>query len=76
MAQEFVPGLGDVLVIDPTEEALDQVGRTIADDVCTMTPPSGLGYFRVSRLVPFQGPLPSSRNLSALQIQLAVTPRI
>ena len=44
VAQEFVPGLGDVPTIDPTEEALDQEGRTIADDVSTMTP-SALGYF-------------------------------
>ena len=52
-AREFIPGLGDVPVVDPTEEALDQAGRTIVDDVCTMTPPSSLSYFRVSRLVLF-----------------------
>ena len=47
-AREFVLVIGDVPVVDPSEEALDQVGRTIAADVCTMTPPSGLGYFGVS----------------------------
>ena len=41
---EFIPVLGDVPIVDPTEEALDQEGRTIADDVSTMTP-SALGYF-------------------------------
>lgn len=47
-AREFIPGLGDVPICDPTEEALDQEGRTIADDVCTLTPPSGPGYFGIS----------------------------
>ena len=62
MAREFILGLGDVPIIDPTEEALDQAGRTIAADVCIMTPPSGLGYFGASHLVPFQGPLPTIRE--------------
>ena len=48
----------DVPVVDPTEEALDQEGRTIAEDVRTMTPPSGPGYFGISRLLPFVGPTP------------------
>ena len=76
MAQEFVLGLGDVPIIDPTEEALDQAGRTIAADVCTMNPPSGLGYFGVSHLVPFQGPLPQFGSLSAHQMKLVVSPPI
>ena len=42
-------------VVDPAEEALDQEGRTIAKDVCTMIP-STPGYFGVSRLVPFASP--------------------
>ena len=58
VGQEFVPGIGDVPIVDPTEESLDQEGRTIAEDVCTMTP-SALGYFGVSWLVPFVGPTPS-----------------
>ena len=54
-----MPGIGVVPVVDPAEEALDQEGRTIAEDVCTMTPPSGPSYFGVSQLVPFAGPTPS-----------------
>ena len=50
-AREFIPNTGDVPVVDPTEEALDQEGRTIAKDVYTMTP-SALGYF---------GPTPTIR---------------
>ena len=49
-AQEFIPGLGDVPTIDPAKEALDQEGRTIADDVCSMTP-SASGYFGISHLI-------------------------
>ena len=45
-------------IVGPAEEDLDQEGRTIAKDVCTMTP-STLGYFGVSRLVPFTRPPPS-----------------
>jgi len=58
-AQEFIPGLGDVPAIDPAEEAFDQEERTIAEDVCTMTPPFGSGYFGINRLLPFAGPTPS-----------------
>ena len=36
-AREFVPGIGDVPVVDPAKEALDQERRNIADDVCTTT---------------------------------------
>ena len=50
-----------MLVVDPAEEALNQEGRTIAEDVYTMTP-SALGYFGVSRLVPFTGPTPTIRE--------------
>ena len=57
-ALEFVPGLGDVPTVDPAEEALDQEGQTIADNVCTMTP-SALGYFGISRLIWFDGPTPT-----------------
>jgi len=57
----FIPGLGDVPTIDPAKEALDQEGRTIADDVCTMTP-LALGYFGISRLIPFNGPTPTIRE--------------
>ena len=57
-AREFVLGLGDVPAVDPAKEALDQEGQTIADDVCTMTP-SALGYFGISRLIPFDGPTPT-----------------
>ena len=60
-AREFVPGISDVPVVDPDEEALVQEGRTIDKDVYTMTP-SALGYFGVSRLVPFAGPTPSIRE--------------
>ena len=60
-SQEFVLGLGDVLAVDLTEEALDQEGRTIGDDVCTMTP-LALGYFGISRLIPFDGPTPTIRE--------------
>ena len=57
-AREFIPGLGDVPTVDPDEEALDQEGWTIADDVCTMAP-FALGYFGISRLILFDGPTPS-----------------
>jgi len=60
-AGEFIPGIGDVPVVDPAEEALDQEGRTIAEDVCTMTP-SASGYFGVNRLVSFLGPTPMIRE--------------
>ena len=61
-AQEFVPSLGDVPAVDPAEEALDQEGWTIADDVCTMTP-LALGYFGISRLISLDGPTPTIREL-------------
>ena len=48
-------------IVDPAEEALGQEGRTITEDVCTMTP-SALGYFGVSRLVPFTGSTPTIRE--------------
>jgi len=60
-AREFVPSLGDVPAVDPAEEALDQEGWTIADDVCTMTP-LALGYFGISRLIQFDGPTPTIRE--------------
>ena len=60
-AREFVPGLGDVPAVDPAEEALDQEGWTIADDVCTMTPLAS-GYFGISQLIPFDGPTPTIRE--------------
>ena len=60
-AREFIPGIGDVPVVGLAEEALDQEGRTIAEDVCTMTP-SAQGYFGVSRLVLFAGPTPTIRE--------------
>ena len=61
-------------VVDTAEEALDQEGRTIAKDVYTMTP-SALGYFGVSRLVPFAGPAPSIREPQHTPIPLVATPR-
>ena len=48
-------------IVDPAEEALDQEGRTIVEDVCTMTP-SAPGYFGVNRLVPFTCLTPSIRE--------------
>ena len=57
-AREFIPSLGDVPTVDPAEEALDQEGQTITDDVCTMTP-LALGYFGISRLIRFDGPTPT-----------------
>ena len=45
-------------IVDPTEESLDQEGRTIAEDVCTMTP-SALSYFGVYWLIPLDGPTPT-----------------
>ena len=58
---KFILGLGDVPAINPAEEALDQEGWTIADDVCTMIP-FALGYFGISRLIPFDGPTPTIRE--------------
>ena len=60
-AREFVPSLGDVLAVNPADEALDQEGRTIADDVRTMTP-SAPSYFVISRLIRFDGPTPTIRE--------------
>ena len=57
-AWEFVPSLGDMPIVDPTKEALDQERQTITDDVCTMTP-SAPGYFGISRLIPFNGSTPT-----------------
>ena len=71
---EFVPGSGNVPVVDLAKEALNQASRTITTDVCTMTLPSSPCYFGVSCLVPFPGPLPTIREPH--QIQLVVTSRI
>jgi len=57
---EFVPDIGNVLVVPAAEEALQQEGQTIAPDVCPRTPPSGPSFFPISRLTPFQGVTPQN----------------
>ena len=61
-AWQFVLGIRDVTVTDPTEDALDQAGHTIDLEVCPRTPPNGIISFGESRLVPFQGPTPTIRE--------------
>lgn len=55
VAWEFVLGIGNIPVVDLTEEALDAEGHTIAPNVCPRTPPRGIMHFTKSHLVPFQG---------------------